>query len=563
MVMLQWPIAKSCMPTCVGRGSGEKKPSTTTATTTATTAATTTTITRRKRNNSKVLIGINIVLLVLLASLLPIVDAKPPTPSEKDLTIHFDTEGLDRKIVMGHKVGNLSRVQVLDKELVVVSCKGQVFSTKGNALLGCGEVEPECGLSFGGCSFYGGTCVWDSDSGHVSKKPYCLRNGLCVPHGPGPSESDSLQLRESPHIFWNSPSGKHIVGGTVDAIVVLTQPQWGAYYHFLIDSLTRLHWMKEQYPEVVASDNTYFHIGMVNEVGQAWARLWGIDTSMESNRLLDGWWSSSKVYIPPFNNCAEDRRGADPIALHSFQASIQQHLPLVYSAPKPMQPTILMVRRMRTSTSRARVVTNWPALEKAVRKTFSTWKVEIFSDTPPLPTVSEVCKLFARASIVIGVHGAGFSNLICSRRRTILIELQQYPHSWDYQLLSMKLGLIYLGVGTAIPHLDPGSAPIPLVEKALGMALELAQAKGSDEEEAAAEEREIVQGLSLRVARVLVVVSSLALVASLLVVFGLSRRSRVASRPFGPAGAMAKSGQVIGLSEDSKYKYSAVDREES
>eukprot|EP00444_Apocalathium_aciculiferum_P017726 CAMPEP_0183461196 /NCGR_PEP_ID=MMETSP0370-20130417/139159_1 /TAXON_ID=268820 /ORGANISM="Peridinium aciculiferum, Strain PAER-2" /LENGTH=50 /DNA_ID=CAMNT_0025653147 /DNA_START=38 /DNA_END=187 /DNA_ORIENTATION=+ len=49
-------------------------------------------------------------------------------------------------------------------------------------------------------------------------------------------------------------------------------------------------WVKAQHPKVFEDPSTFFHTGMIEEAGQTWARLVGIQTSRGkgNGRLLDG-----------------------------------------------------------------------------------------------------------------------------------------------------------------------------------------------------------------------------------------------------------------------------------
>merc|ERR1712147_129726 len=82
-------------------------------------------------------------------------------------------------------------------------------------------------------------------------------------------------------------------------VVVLTQVVAGWYYHFVVESLAKIVHLWHQAPHLIRSTKTLFHTGWVTEVSQSWARLMGIDTTMENSRLLEGCvWPVISVWPP-------------------------------------------------------------------------------------------------------------------------------------------------------------------------------------------------------------------------------------------------------------------------
>lgn len=380
---------------------------------------------------------------------------------------------LDLELVLRSKQGEDAKVTVFRD--VVISCKGQVW--KGSTpMVGSGGA----GIAWHGCGFNEGTCVWNSDVSRVSKKEYCLRGGACIPHGPGPSEKHSRRCREKTEL--ECIDDPEIVAGPLEAIVVLTQPQWGEYYHFLIDGLSRITWIRQQHPELLNDNTTFFHTGMVSEVGQAWARLVGIATTGDKdNRLLDGWWRAKTVYFPPSNGCAQRQvGGADPIALREMQKvvqeSIRNHIPKLPPLPQPRaasawlrsvgpQPQVALVVLRDPRKNWFRQTVNQDQVVEEVRRILRDWAVDVFSDYPSVPDVLISCGMFFRADLIIAPHGAGLANLICARTGTPVIEVQQKPHAVDYELLATKLGLPYVGMPTDTAHYRNFNISIPELHK--------------------------------------------------------------------------------------------------
>lgn len=371
-----------------------------------------------------------------------------------------DKERLDPKLVLKGKTGKAAEVVVWHN--VVVSCKGQVFQDcrvpenecdaklpwthPSKALIGCGD--DRC-LSWDGCGFGGGSCDPRVAWSHVTREA-----AFVCEDGDVESPCDPKQ---------------RLPKGPVDVLVVLTQPQWGAYYHFVIDSLSRVMWVQDQYPQVMQDPKTYFHTGLVSPVGQTWAQLVGIRTSAgRDNRLLEGWWKAKKAYFPPGNACANNKVGVQPFAIQAMNKAVVAHPKVGAALPQPRTFTALLVQRQKTNN---RKVLNHDEVLKEMRQALQGWNVQIFSDYPREPGVLETCRMFYVADMVVGPHGAGFANLVCARKGVPLVEFQQKYHSWDYELLSMKLGLPYFGIPTEMDHYGPGKVSIEELRSAVRRAL--------------------------------------------------------------------------------------------
>lgn len=359
---------------------------------------------------------------------------------------------LDPNEVLLEKTGGAATVVTLRPKvkggLLTVSCDGQVFDGK-KALVSDDSSHSE--VEWDGCEFSGGSCVSDSKASHVSKEPYCILGGTCVPHSPEEA----------------SPAGP------LRKIVVLTQPPWGVYYHFFIDALSRFMWVKEQLPKVPKDPRAFFHTGMVSPAAQEWARLIGIETSTKESRLLDGWWTAKVVLFPPSNGCANKKRGAEPFAVAAMQRVVAlsmkaQFVAAPTSAGSSPKVAVLVRRDPRVKRYQdARVVLNHEAVRDAISSALPGWSIEEFADYPSVPDVKTTCSLFHRASMILGPHGAGLSNLICARKGTPVIEFQQPPHSWDFELLSVKLELPYFAVSTDMEHYGPGSVDVEKLRRAV------------------------------------------------------------------------------------------------
>merc|ERR1719230_1214170 len=126
----------------------------------------------------------------------------------------------------------------------MVTCKGEVQLR--DQKLGKWQTAP---VMYDGCGFNRGSC----------QQPKWSR---------GPRIQGPAYCRDPRNETFPPPL--ECTASEVERIVVITQPQWGAYYHMLIDSLPRITYVKEQAPHLLTDPKTFFHMGMTNEAGQGW-----------------------------------------------------------------------------------------------------------------------------------------------------------------------------------------------------------------------------------------------------------------------------------------------------
>lgn len=253
---------------------------------------------------------------------------------------------------------------------------------------------------------------------------------------------------------WNMGPNEWDEHKTVPTIVVLTQPQWGAYYHFLIDSLPRVVFVSEKYPKLMDDPNVYFHTGYVGKIATEWAQMFGIKPSKKHNRLLAGYWKAKTAVYPPSLYSTLNRPAYEwPDAAVKMRNNMHSSgiIPsLKHSgADFNAKPSILLLHR-----SSSRILSNFDELFQSVSMWLPGWDVKNFSDAR-LPDVPTTCALFHDATIIMGVHGAGFANMICSRPKAFIVEFQEREtRPLDFEFLADRFGLNYRGVPTEIKHQD-------------------------------------------------------------------------------------------------------------
>lgn len=281
--------------------------------------------------------------------------------------------------------------------------------------------------------------------------------------------------------------------GPVETIVALTFPQWGSFYHFATDTLSRMYWVHRDHPNLLKDPSVYWHVGSIGRAGQEWARLYGIKTTEDNNKLLDGWWKAHTIYVPPALPGTFCTRWAGDSEAQHDQKSTRKHI-LGWMRDTvggnmgfdPRQnedddladvaTNVLLVRRHPDAVSDGRRVLNHDEVVRVTLETLPGWNIQEFTDFP-LPPVRTTCEMFHNASIIIGPHGAGFANLVCARRGAVLVEFQQLNHVTDFEVNSLMLGLHYIGIRTTIDHHANGNINTSFVEAALTKAKEIVATK--------------------------------------------------------------------------------------
>eukprot|EP00045_Choanoeca_perplexa_P008483 m.79262 g.79262 ORF g.79262 m.79262 type:complete len:599 (-) comp14512_c0_seq2:102-1898(-) len=119
--------------------------------------------------------------------------------------------------------------------------------------------------------------------------------------------------------------------------------------------------------------------------------------------------------------------------------------------PCPTLHTVLYVQRHKAATRRLR---NEHQLLDSIRKLIAavnvkaqpSWRLDVMSDDP-IPSTRDTLRKFQHAQVIIGVHGAGLSNVIVCPKEAVVIELGLWqPHAQYYRHLASGIGLSYHNV---------------------------------------------------------------------------------------------------------------------
>ena len=137
----------------------------------------------------------------------------------------------------------------------------------------------------------------------------------------------------------------------------------------------------------------------------------------------------------------------------------------------PQQHLLVFVSRRDAKTrclSRRQEERLLHLLRDALSEAKSDWAIAVYSDLN-LPPVTEAVRLFALASIVVGVHGAALSNVLFCRGGASLVEVTMrrafgFPLGFrDYAHLAAAIGLRYWAVPLELDYSARVELPVPLL----------------------------------------------------------------------------------------------------
>ena len=206
---------------------------------------------------------------------------------------------------------------------------------------------------------------------------------------------------------------------------------WGEnYYHFTNENLPRIVFALQF---LLQNEDIKIHTSSQSSFVQVLLAELGINKT----RLVSGDIQAKTAYIPGGLAC-----GTSSVT-HIKILSMFLRAKLKYEQKRD---TIVLIQR-----SSKRWFKNHNSILKMLESTAEKFHlaVKVFGDRP-LPTILESQKLFNRAIMVVGPHGAGISNIIFSQPGTCVIEGLCYDstnrNNHCYKHLAQVLGHIYHGV---------------------------------------------------------------------------------------------------------------------
>ena len=222
----------------------------------------------------------------------------------------------------------------------------------------------------------------------------------------------------------------------VDRLVVLSQ-YWGEnVFHFMLEVLPRLILLPKD--ALLAAPGVRVHVnapvGFVREL----LALLGIAPS----RLVWGNTRARLAYMPQPNSCAHlDRRLGN--GLRTWLRAALAPQPLRRRQQQQQQKQAVDVVLLKRSGTRR--LEQHDKLSIALQTAGFMGGVAVLDDKH-LPPLADTLALFSRARVVIGVHGAGLSNMLACQAGTGVVEL--LPHDTlptCYARAAAALNLRYAG----------------------------------------------------------------------------------------------------------------------
>ena len=217
---------------------------------------------------------------------------------------------------------------------------------------------------------------------------------------------------------------KNIPGTRVRRSVVISQ-HWGeGYFHIVVEGLTRLAHAIHDVPGFF-DESSSIHI-VENPRAREFLGILGF------HHIVSGFaWVEESILIPPPTPC-----GGHRLSLHAtwLRNLVQTKIQALSSDQKPV---LVVIKRSGGS----RQITNTDELITAIKNTQEF--IQLKEHSGDLPLVEQLA-MFASASVVIGPHGAGLSNMVAMKPDGVVVELQVVPANHCYLFLAFNLGLKYL-----------------------------------------------------------------------------------------------------------------------
>ena len=193
----------------------------------------------------------------------------------------------------------------------------------------------------------------------------------------------------------------------VPELFVITQYFGQAHYHKNAETIPRiapyLQFLK-------ANDQIQIHV-METGVNSSTARTLAM-MGIHHSRLVKGLVRAKLVYLPQASNC-----GFPPAHLLQLTSHVyREYLDKTYGPTE--HNSIVMIHRNFN-----RLLTDYQEKEDGIRNLATLYNLtfEVFSDDP-LPSFEEQARIFHRAKVIVGSHGAGLVNMIYSKPGTVVLE---------------------------------------------------------------------------------------------------------------------------------------------
>eukprot|EP00903_Cladosiphon_okamuranus_P010124 g9587.t1 len=217
-----------------------------------------------------------------------------------------------------------------------------------------------------------------------------------------------------------------------DKVVVLTQHFGDAYYHFLVENMSRLTVVLDvllENPDIkVAVHMTRDEHTMAYML--EFLELVGIE---RERVLFQNQMHANLALLPSSTVCLKANEATIMVLRHALLQALYPSTEGV--APTLARPVVLLIVRRKR-----RGLRNSDEIRTALQQSFPSFEVVEFTGDG---TIVSQLEAFATASVVVGPHGAGLSNIVVSSLHTPVLEIAPISCSTCFLHLAIKLQHIY------------------------------------------------------------------------------------------------------------------------
>lgn len=243
----------------------------------------------------------------------------------------------------------------------------------------------------------------------------------------------------NPRLIWNCNTTFHNA-----SILVLTQNYKDNYYHTLVEMATKALFYVEFLRE---NPDVLIHFPLASSWSESFFHMLGIE-----NKVIQGNVTAELVLLPMGNGCSDPPTVLLQQVNAFFFAKFQGDANLIHTNKSLTthndRPMVVYIHR-----SEDRQLYGMDKILKTIRKLLKVhrldYNVHMFNDTN-LPTFEETIRIFQNAKLIIGPHGAGFSNILFAKPGTFVVEVVCYaPYTRPcFRNMAYKLGLRYYAMLT-------------------------------------------------------------------------------------------------------------------
>ena len=250
-------------------------------------------------------------------------------------------------------------------------------------------------------------------------------------HIPDTEQRIVMSCCYSKHTRLYSQNNKYVF---VNALFDMTQNWVKEIYHGLAESLTKLALFApflRQNPDIHLHFTPNKYSKALIEIVTDMLNLKNPILMYEFERV-----EANTVYVPPGMHCL---RGGDLMSVQLTSYFFRQWTENSFKGNTTQNVVIILKRSKRHLINYDDI---YRMVESEVKQTDGVLRLYEFYDKN-LPPVDVVAQLFYRAKAIIGVHGAGLTNMIFARPGTHLLEILCPSKSPVYKEMAYKLGLFH------------------------------------------------------------------------------------------------------------------------